>query len=263
MVLELEIYQIDAFTSEVFKGNPACVVPLNEWLDDKLLIKIARENNVSETAFFVKNKNGFHIRWFTPDIEMDLCGHATLASAYCLKRYLNYQDDEILFYSKSGTIKSKFIKDKIELELPLREPEKTKIPETLLNAINYKPVEVLKARDFILVFDSQLKIENIKIKRSEFDKINIDPGGVAFTSKGNDCDFVSRFFTPQSSIFEDSVTGSSHCSLVPYWSRKLNKKKLKSIQLSQRTGILECEAHKKYISVSGNAIIYLKGKIFI
>ena len=261
--MELEIYQIDAFTSEIFKGNPACVVPLNKWLDDKLLIKIARENNVSETAFFVKNKDGFHIRWFTPDIEMDLCGHATLASAYCLKHYLNYPDDEILFNSKSGTIKSKFVKDKIELKLPLREPKKVEIPHNLSNAINFKPVEVLKARDFILVFDNQLKIENIKIKRSEFDKINIDPGGVVFTSQGNNCDFVSRFFTPQSSIFEDSVTGSSHCSLVPYWSRKLNKKKLKSIQLSDRTGILECEAHKNYVSVSGNAIIYLKGKIFI
>ena len=261
--MELEIYQIDAFTSEIFRGNPACVVPLDKWLDDKLLIKIARENNVSETAFFVKNKNGFHIRWFTPDIEMDLCGHATLASAYCLKRYLNYQDDEILFNSKSGTIKSKFIKDKIELKLPLREAKKVEIPLNLSKAINFKPVEVLKARDFILVFDNQLKIENIKIKRSEFDKINIDPGGVVITSQGNNCDFVSRFFTPQSSIFEDSVTGSSHCSLVPYWSRKLNKKKLKSIQLSERTGILECEAHKNYVSVSGNAIIYLKGKIFI
>ena len=261
--MELEIYQIDAFTSKVFGGNPACVVPLDEWLGDEVLIKIAKENNVSETAFFVKNKNGFHIRWFTPDLEMDLCGHATLATAYCLKEYRNYQDDEILFHSKSGTIKSKFIKDKIELELPLRDPKKTEIPQNLFNAINYKPVEVLKARDFILVFDNQLKIENIKINRFEFDKINIDTGGVAFTSPGNYCDFVSRFFTPQSSIFEDSVTGSSHCSLVPYWSRKLNKKKLKSIQLSERTGILECEAHKNYISVSGKAKTYLKGKIFV
>ena len=180
--MELEIYQIDAFTSKVFRGNPACVIPLSKWLDDNLLIKIAKENNVSETAFFVKNKNGFHIRWFTPEIEMDLCGHATLASAYCLKQYLNYPDDEILFNSKSGTIKSKFVKDKIELKLPVREPKKVEIPHNLSNAINYKPVEVLKARDFILVFDNQLKIENIKIKRSEFDKINIDPGGVAFTS---------------------------------------------------------------------------------
>ena len=223
--MELEIYHIDAFTSEVFRGNPACVIPLNEWLDDKKLIKIARENNVSETAFFVKDKNGFQIRWFTPDIEMDLCGHATLASAYCLKHYLNYPDDEILFNSKSGTLRSKFVKDKIELKLPVREPKKVEIPHNLSNAINYKPVEFLKARDFILVFDNQLKIENIKIKRAEFDKINIDPGGVVFTSQGNNCDFVSRFFTPQSSIFEDSVTGSSHCSLVPYWSKKLNKKK--------------------------------------
>ena len=261
--MELEIYQIDAFTSKVFRGNPACIIPLNEWLDDKLLIKIAKENNVSETAFFVKNKNGFHIRWFTPDVEMDLCGHATLATAYCLKKYQNYTGDEILFNSKSGTIKSKFVRDKIQLELPLREPKKTKIPQNLSNAINYKPIEVLKARDFILVFDDQLKIENIKINRFEFDKINIDPGGVAFTSQGNNCDFVSRFFTPQSSIFEDSVTGSSHCSLVPYWSRKLNKKKLKSIQLSERTGILECEALKNHVLISGKAKTYLKGKIFI
>ena len=261
--MKLEIFQIDAFTSKVFGGNPACVIPLNEWLDNELLIKIAKENNVSETAFYVKSKNGFHIRWFTPDIEMDLCGHATLATAYCLKKYKNFNSEEILFYTKSGTIKSRFIKDKIELELPLRVPKKTEIPQNLSNAINFKPVEVLKARDFILVFDDQLKVENIEINKFEFDKINIDPGGVAFTSQGNNCDFVSRFFTPQSSIFEDSVTGSSHCSLIPYWSRKLNKKKLKSIQLSERTGILECEAHKNYISVSGKAKTYLKGNIFI
>lgn len=261
--MKLEIYQIDAFTSEVFKGNPACVVPLNDWLDDETLIKIAKENNVSETAFFIKNKNGFNLRWFTPSVEMDLCGHATLATAYCLKRYQNYQDDEILFHTKSGTIKSKFVKDKIELKLPLRKPKKSALPQSLSNAINYEPVEVLKARDFILVFDNQLKIENIKINRFEFDKINIDPGGVAFTSRGNNCDFVSRFFTPQSSIFEDSVTGSSHCSLIPYWSKKLNKKKLKSIQISERTGILECEANKNHVLISGKAKTYLKGNIYI
>ena len=261
--MELEIYQIDAFTSHVFKGNPACVVPLNEWLDDETLIKIAKENNVSETAFFIRNENGFHIRWFTPNVEMDLCGHATLATAYCLKEHRGYKDDKVLFNSSSGAIKCKFIKDKIELYLPLREPKKTEIPKNLANAINYKPLEVLKARDFILVFDSQFKIENIKINRFEFDKVNIDPGGVAFTSQGINCDFVSRFFTPQSTIFEDSVTGSSHCSLVPYWSKKLNKKKLKSIQLSDRTGILECEAYKNNISVSGKAKTYLKGNIFI
>lgn len=261
--MELEIYQIDAFTSKVFNGNPACVVPLNEWLDDEILIKIAKENNVSETAFFIQNKNGFHLRWFTPNVEMDLCGHGTLATAYCLKKYQNYKDTEILFYTKSGIIKSKFVDDNIKLELPVRDPKKTELPINLANALNYKPVEVLKARDFVLVFENQSKIENIKINRFEFDKINIDPGGVAFTSPGDNCDFVSRFFTPQSSIFEDSVTGSSHCSLVPYWSKKLNKKKLKSIQLSERTGILECEAHKSHILISGKAKTYLKGKIFI
>ena len=261
--MELEIYQIDAFTSEVFKGNPACVVPLRGWLNDEILLKIAKENNAPETAFIIKNKNDYHLRWFTPNIEMDLCGHATLATAHYLKQYQNYPDDKILFHTKSGILKCKFIKENIQLELPLREPKKSKIPQNLANAINYKPIEILKARDFILVYENQLKIENIKINRFEFDKINIDPGGVAFTSPGKRCDFVSRFFTPQSSIFEDSVTGSSHCSLIPYWSRRLNKKKLKSIQLSERTGILECEAHKNHVLISGKAKTYLKGKIFI
>ena len=261
--MELEIYQIDAFTSEVFKGNPACVVPLSKWLNDEIMIKIAKENNVSETAFLIKKNNDFCLRWFTPNVEMDLCGHATLATAHYLKQHENHPNDEISFHTKSGILKSKFIKGSIQLELPLREPKKTIIPPNLAKAVNYKPIEVLRARDFILVYDDQLKIENIKINRYEFDKINIDPGGVAFTSPGKYCDFVSRFFTPQSSIFEDSVTGSSHCSLIPYWSRKLNKKKLKSIQLSERTGILECEAHKNHILISGKAKTYLKGKIFI
>ena len=261
--MELEIYQIDAFTSEVFKGNPACVVPLRGWLIDEILLKIAKENNVSETAFLIKNKNEFYLRWFTPNIEMDLCGHATLATAHYLKQHQNYPDDKVLFHTKSGILKCKFINGNIQLELPLREPKKSKIPQNLANAINYKPVEILKARDFILVYENQLKIENIKINRFEFDKINIDPGGVVFTSPGKYCDFVSRFFTPQSSIFEDSVTGSSHCSLIPYWSRKLNKKKLKSIQLSERTGKLECESHKNHVLISGKAKTYLKGKIFI
>jgi len=143
--LKLEIYQIDAFTSEVFKGNPACVVPLNDWLDDETLIKIAKENNVSETAFFIKNKNGFNLRWFTPSVEMDLCGHATLATAYCLKRYQNYLDDEILFHTKSGTIKSKFVEDKIELKLPKRKNTKILI-KYFEDYLKNKKIDLKKVR---------------------------------------------------------------------------------------------------------------------
>ena len=261
--MEIEIFQIDAFTSELFKGNPACVMPLDDWLPDELLLNIAKENNVSETAFFVKKNNGYHLRWFTPEIEMDLCGHATLATAYCLKYHLDYKKDKVIFDSMSGELEIKYRGEFIQMDFPHRKPVKANLPKNIMDSLSYKPIEVLKSRDYVLVYENEDKIKNIKIDKELFDKTNLDPGGVVITSTGLNSDFVSRYFVPQCSFFEDPVTGSTHCSLVPYWSEKLGKTKMRSIQLSNRGGEMFCEDAKTRVIINGQAKTYLKGKIYI
>ena len=196
----------------MFSGNPACVIPLKEWLPDELLLKIAKENAVPETAFFVKKNNKIHLRWFTPEIEMDLCGHATLATAHCLKTILNYPKDRILFKTRSGDLTVLTKNDTYYLDLPSRMPIISKLPEVIRASLNIQPKEIYKSRDYLLIYDTEQDIVNIKIDKQIFDQINLDPGGVIVTSKGENCDFVSRFFTPQASILEDPVTGSAHCS---------------------------------------------------
>ena len=261
--MEIEIFQIDAFTSELFKGNPACVMPLDSWLPDELLLNIAKENNVSETAFFVKKNNRYFLRWFTPEIEMDLCGHATLATAYCLKNHLDYKKDKVIFDSMSGELEIKFKGEFIQMDFPHRRPVKANLPKNIMDSLSYKPIEVLKSRDYVLVYENEDKIKNIKIDKELFDKTNLDPGGVVITSTGFNSDFVSRYFVPQCSFFEDPVTGSTHCSLVPYWSEKLGKIKMRSIQLSDRGGEMFCEDAKTRVIINGQAKTYLKGKIYI
>ena len=261
--MEIEIFQIDAFTSELFKGNPACVMPLDSWLPDELLLNIAKENNVSETAFFVKKNNRYFLRWFTPEIEMDLCGHATLATAYCLKNHLDYKKDKVIFDSMSGELEIKFKGEFIQMDFPHRRPVKANLPKKIMDSLSYKPIEVLKSRDYVLVYENEDKIKNIKIDKELFDKTNLDPGGVVITSTGFNSDFVSRYFVPQCSFFEDPVTGSTHCSLVPYWSEKLGKIKMRSIQLSDRGGEMFCEDAKTRVIINGQAKTYLKGKIYI
>jgi len=261
--MEIDIFQIDAFTSELFKGNPACVIPLDDWLPDELLLNIAKENNVSETAFFVKKNNGFYLRWFTPEIEMDLCGHATLATAYCLKNHLDYKENQVTFDSMSGELIVKFNGDYIEMDFPHRKPINSQLPRNIMDSLSIKPNKVLKSRDYVLVYDDEEQIKNIEIDKELFDKINLDPGGVVITSEGNESDFVSRYFIPQCSFFEDPVTGSTHCSLVPYWSEILKKTKLKSIQLSQRGGEMFCEDLGNRVIINGKAKTYMSGKIYI
>lgn len=261
--MEIDIFQIDAFTSELFKGNPACVMPLDSWLPDELLLNIAKENNVSETAFFVKKNNRYFLRWFTPEIEMDLCGHATLATAYCLKNHLDYKKDKVIFDSMSGELEIKFKGEFIQMDFPHRRPVKANLPKNIMDSLSYKPIEVLKSRDYVLVYENEDKIKNIKIDKELFDKTNLDPGGVVITSTGFNSDFVSRYFVPQCSFFEDPVTGSTHCSLVPYWSEKLGKIKMRSIQLSDRGGEMFCEDAKTRVIINGQAKTYLKGKIYI
>jgi len=260
--MKLELYQIDAFTDKTFGGNPACVVPLTDWLADDILLKITKENAVAETAFFVDKGDKIQLRWFTPEIEMDLCGHATLATAHCLKTILNYPKDRIIFETLSGDLVVSMKNDSYFLDFPSRMPIVSVLPEVIRKSLNQQPKEVYKSRDYILVYETEEEIENIKIDRQLFDQINLDPGGVVVTAKGRDCDFVSRFFTPQASILEDPVTGSSHCSLIPFWSLRLGKNELNAIQISERVGKLQCQNKKDRVIISGKAKTYSMGNLW-
>jgi len=268
--MKLDIYQVDAFTDQVFGGNSACVVPLQEWLPDEMLLKIANENAVAETAFFVPYSSlkgggwegaGFNLRWFTPEIEMDLCGHATLAVAHILKTVLHYDGDYMVFHSRSGILQVSVEKDLYTLDFPSRAPEPAILHDIIKTSLNKQPGEVLLSRDFVLVYDNEQDVRHIKINRQIVDQINLDPGGIIITAPGDHCDFVSRFFTPQASIFEDPVTGSAHCSLIPYWSKRLKKKKMVALQLSDRQGKLFCEDKGERVLIAGNARTYLVGSL--
>ena len=261
--MRYDLYQIDAFTNKSFGGNPACIVPLENWLSDSTLLKIAKENAVSETAFFVIKEHNIHLRWFTPEIEMDLCGHATIATAHALKTILGYPSDEIIFETLSGKLVVTVCNAMYKLDFPSRMPMPDVLPNVIERALNILPKEVLKSRDYFLVFENEAEIRNIKINRSVFDEINLDPGGVIMTAKGDIADFVSRFFIPQSSIFEDPVTGSAHCSLISFWSKQLNKKELHAFQISERIGELFCEDNGDRVIISGEAKTYSIGHFWL
>ena len=256
-------YQINAFTEDSFGGNPACVVPLKHWIPDTVLLDIAKENAVPETAFFVDRGDYIHLRWFTPDIEMDLCGHATLATAHCLKKHLNVNKEQIIFKTLSGDLIVSMQEGMYHLDLPSRMPVTAKLPDSIKNSLNIQPQEIYKARDYVLVFDTEKDIQSLKINRQIFDQINLNPGGVIVTSKGDTADFVSRFFTPQATILEDPVTGSAHCSLIPFWAKRLGKKELHAIQISERRGELFCQNKEDRVVISGKAKTYAVGTIWI
>lgn len=262
-----KIYHIDAFTNQVFCGNSACVIMLEEGLRSEIMLKIAAENAVAETAFvlFDKSINKLSLRWFTPDLEMDLCGHATLAAAYVIfNDYPHLADDSTVRFHTVGDIIEVNYKDNILcLHFPLREGIRATLPDNIFNSLNIKPQEVYLSRDYHLVYRSQNEIESIVVNREEFDKINLGTGGVAVSAPGDTCDFVSRFFTPQSTILEDPVTGSAHCTLAPYWGRKLNKNTLMAKQISSRGGDLLCQVYTNKVLISGSAVCYMKGEINI
>jgi PhzF family phenazine biosynthesis protein len=260
--MKLELYQVNAFTNKMFGGNPACVVPLENWLANETLLKISKENAVAETAFFVDKGDKIHLRWFTPEIEMDLCGHATLATAHCLKTILHYPNDKIVFETLSGELIVSVENDLYNMDFPARMPIASDLPEIIVKSLNIQPQEVLKSRDYVLVYNTEEEIKDIKIDRQKFDQINLDPGGVIVTAKGNNCDFVSRFFTPNASILEDPVTGSAHCSLIPFWSLRLKKKKLSAMQISDRVGKLECRDKGNRVIISGRAKTYSIGNLW-
>ena len=279
-MVALNIYQIDSFTDKLYHGNPACVVMCEEsWLDDVILLKIAKENAVAETSFLLhdisnKNNSDYEIRWFTPDIEMDLCGHATLASGFVIINILNNNNlKRVQFHSKySGLLDVSYNDslDTYELNFPLRKPTEIPLPSLpipIVESLNIQPKKVLKSRDYILVYDNQDEITEIKVNKVILDKINLDPGGVVVTAASNNDDyhFVSRYFTPQSTILEDPVTGSSHCSLIPYWSEILHLNEMTALQLSERGGKLYCRVDNvnDRVYISGHCKTYMIGSIYV
>jgi len=259
--MTIPIYQADAFTDKLFGGNPAAICPLTEWLPDETMQKIAIENNLAETAFFVKTTNGYKLRWFTPEYEIDLCGHATLAAAHILYTELDYNEDAIHFETvKAGTLHVKKEGDKYTMDFPSRPPIHIDAPNGLVEALGEKePVEVLRSRDYFLVYESEDDIKDISPDFFALSKM--DTVGVIVTAPGKNVDFVSRFFAPGAGIPEDPVTGSAHCNLIPYWAKQLGKNKLHAYQLSSRKGELWCELKGDRVLMSGNAVTYLKGTI--
>jgi PhzF family phenazine biosynthesis protein len=259
--MKLTIYQVDAFAEKVFRGNPAAIVPLEDWIDDEVMQKIAMENNLSETAFFVKTDTGYHIRWFTPEYEIDLCGHATLASAYIIKNFLEPHLAEVSFTTqKVGGLRAIAKDGMYTLDFPSRMPQTCDVPHILLKCLNITTaVEVLKSRDYFVVLPNE---EAVKNTEPDFALMReLDAIGVIVTAKGQSADVVSRCFYPGLGIQEDPVTGSAHCNIVPYWSDKLNKTKLFCKQLSQRGGDLQCELEGDRILMSGKCVLYLQGEI--
>ncbi|HSO86289.1 MAG TPA: PhzF family phenazine biosynthesis protein [Draconibacterium sp.] len=260
--MKLKIYQVDAFAEKVFEGNPAAVIPLENWLPDETMQQIALENNLSETAFFVPVENGFHIRWFTPAAEVNLCGHATLATAHVLYSHLKYAENEISFDSRSGILKMKKELDLIVLDFPASKLTEIEIPENLKNAFSYQPVKSVKGRDDImLIFENEEQITQLKPDLQQI--LASKTRGVIVTAKSEKYDFVSRFFAPAVGVNEDPVTGSAHTMLIPYWSKELDKAELTAKQVSARGGILHCRNLGERVEIGGKTVTYLVGEIFI
>jgi PhzF family phenazine biosynthesis protein len=259
MLLELRQFQVDAFTHRPFAGNPAAVCPLDEWLPDALLQSIAAENNLSETAFFVPSGSDFHLRWFTPVTEIDLCGHATLASAHVLFEALGYQRTHVRFETRSGVLTVGRDGDAYAMDFPAQQPQTCAAPQALLDGLGARPAEVLAAEDYMAVFDTQAQVHSLN---PDFARLRtLDRRGVIATAPGSDVDFVSRFFAPGAGIDEDPVTGSAHCALAPYWSGRLGRNRMQARQISSRGGELQCEVSGARVVLKGAAVTFMQAEI--
>jgi len=258
--MELPIYQVDAFASAVFKGNPAAVCPLDKWLPDPVLQAIAAENNLSETAYYVRQGDRYDLRWFTPTVEVDLCGHATLATASVILHVrCETPGPVVVFNSRSGSLSVERKGNSYALDFPSRPPRPWEAHPNLLAGLGAAPKFVLAADDYLCVFDSEEQVRELK---PDFEKLaQIDRFATIVTAPGKDCDFVSRFFAPAQGIPEDPVTGRAHTTLIPYWSRHLGKSELFARQVSRRGGELWCEYRGERVGIAGNAVQYLEGRI--
>jgi len=259
--MEIPLYQVDAFASKIFKGNPGAVCPLEAWLDDPVMQAIAEENNLSETAFFVPEGEGYHIRWFTPVAEVDLCGHATLAAAFVIFNYLSTVSSAVTFSSRSGRLRVAQKGELLSMDFPSHPPAPCEAPAGLLDGLGKDPLEILSSEDYVAVFSSEREVRELNPDMESLKKMGLR--GVIATARGSTVDFVSRFFAPKYGVNEDPVTGSAHCALVPYWAGKLAKKYLHARQLSRRGGELFCEDHGERVTISGNAVRFMEGKIVI
>lgn len=257
--MELNLYQIDAFTGTRFGGNPAAICPLEEWLPDPLLQSIAQENNLSETAFFVRSGDRFRIRWFTPVAEVDLCGHATLASAFVLFEILRHDHDRIVFDSRSGELNVLRKEGWLVLDFPLQQPVPCDLPAPVRGRMATAPIECLQSEDYLFVFDREEEVAVFDPPLELFKQL--DCRGVIVTAPSDRCDFVCRFFAPKFGIPEDPVTGSAFTQLAPYWAARLGKTALIARQISSRGGDVKCEVGENRVAIAGQAVLYLEGKI--
>lgn len=259
--MRIPIYQIDAFAERQFEGNPAAVCPLKEWPDDALLQKIAAENNLAETAFFVRQGPDYALRWFTPKREVDLCGHATLASAYVLFTYLEPGRDHVRFHTLSGPLDVTQEGGLLAMIFPSRPGERCEAPPELVKGLGKQPLEVYKARDYMAVFADEQEI--LALRPSMAELAQLDALGIIATAPGDEVDFVSRFFAPAAGVDEDPVTGSAHSTLIPYWKARLGKDAMVARQLSARRGTLYCTDLGDKVKICGVAAPYLEGYITV
>lgn len=260
--MKIKIYQVDAFATELFSGNPAAVCPLEKFLPDEVLQSIAAENNLPETAFIVSQKCAdYAIRWFSPTQEVSLCGHATLAAAHVVFNILKNSSEEVNFESASGALKARIDEGRIELVFPSRPSHEIETPTLIKEAINHRPISVLASDDYIVILKDQQQIETLAVDQNKL--MQLDRRGVVFTAPGNNVDFVSRVFHPKLGIGEDPVCGSAHCEMMPYWSKILGKNKLSAQQLSRRGGKLYCNFVGDKVYLAGEATLYMSGEIMI
>jgi PhzF family phenazine biosynthesis protein len=257
--MAIRLYHVDAFTSEIFRGNPAAICPLTEWLPDATMQAIATENNLSETAFFVPTDEVYAIRWFTPKVEVDLCGHATLASAFVLFERVEPGKTHAVFESRSGPLRVFKDQDRYVLDFPARPAAPEAVSHDLKKALRGDPIEVGVARDILAVFATENDVRELAPDMRLLERLERP---VIATASGRDCDFVSRFFAPSYGIDEDPVTGSAHCTLVPYWARRLGKRRLRASQVSARGGELFCEDRGERVLIGGHAALFMEGTIY-
>jgi len=259
--MDIRFYQIDAFSDRVFGGNPAGVCFLDVWVEDAILKSIAAENNLPETAFLVRSGNHYELRWFTPEVEIDLCGHGTLASAFAVFKYIAPDAARVEFQTKSGPLSVERQEDLLVMDFPARPPQPCQPPGGLDEILGVPDVVAPRARDLMVVYETE---EQIRGLRPDLQKLaSLDCFGVIVTAAGSTSDFVSRFFAPAAGIPEDPVTGSAHCTLIPYWSERLGKKEMSALQLSERGGELFCLDKGERVAIGGKAVTYLSGTIRI
>ena len=257
--MKIPFYQIDAFTDRMFGGNPAGICPLEDWLPDETMQAIAAENNLSETAFFVENGDHYDLRWFTPTHEVELCGHATLATAHLLINELKITDRAVHFETRSGRLSVRPVGDRLEMNFPAQPPEPWPPSEALDEAMGAKPQEVLGHVNCIAVYESESRVRALAPDMAKL--VGLSYEGVIATAPGDAVDFVSRYFAPKFGIPEDSVTGSAHCELTPYWAKRLGKESLEARQISCRGGELSCRLQGERVLLWGRAVKYLEGVI--